>query len=285
MSGLNRLDRLADRRRRGDFAARPGVVAYLTAGDGGADATLEALFGAQEGGAVAIELGFPCSDPVADGPVLLAAAARARRAGTGFDDVLAMLRRYREGGGDLPVVAFGYANVLLEARGARGLDALAAAGADGVAVADLPVEEAGDLLADLAARDLRSVLFSAPTTDDDRLAAVARASTGFHYAVARCGTTGRATALDTAALADLERARRAAAAEDRTFAVGFGLARRAHLDALVGRGDLAVVGSALVADLAGAPLCERRARARAFVADLVGEPIHPTGAPARARTL
>jgi tryptophan synthase alpha chain len=236
----NKLRALRDRGGR-------GLAPYVTAGDGGLDTTLAVLRALDRAGAVAVELGLPFSDPIADGPVLQAAAQRALARGTTFAGVLDTIARLREGGSDLPIVLMGYTNSLLR----RGFDAsckaLAEAGADGVLLADLPVEE-GAPVAEAAARaGLAAVFFASPTSGDDRIARAVAMSRGFLYIIGRLGVTGAREGLDPALAAFLARAR--ALAGDLPIAVGFGLSTADQVRAVT-RGpngaDVAIVGSAMV---------------------------------------
>jgi tryptophan synthase alpha chain len=227
-------------------SAAPALVPFVMAGDGGADDTLAVLAGLESGGAAAIELGLAHTDPIADGPVVRAAGERALAAGVGFDAYVDLVREHRRRGGRVPIVAFGYTNVLFEAHGAAGVARLADAGVDALAVADLPPEEA-DALAQCCARvGLGLVGFVAPTTDGARLQRVTEFATAFVYAVARRGTTGRRSSID-AELAERLAALRSVGA--RPLAVGFGIADAAQVAALNGHADLVVVGSALVEHL------------------------------------
>jgi tryptophan synthase alpha chain len=234
---------------RGDFAADPGLVPFVMAGDGGVAATLDVLAGLEAGGAAAIELGLAHTDPIADGPIVRAAGERALAAGVGFDAYVELVTEHRRRGGAAPLVAFGYTNVLVEARGEPGLALLAAAGVDALAVADLPPEEAESVSASCARCGLALVAFVSPTTTQARCRAAVRFGSAFTYAVARRGTTGRATAVD----ADLaRRLRELRELAPPALAVGFGLGRRDQVAALAGAADLVVVGSALVEHLEAA---------------------------------
>ena len=264
MSVTNRFDKLAQ-----PSPGSPGVVAYLTAGDGGLTKTIEAMLGAEDGGASAIELGVPHTDPVADGPVLQAAAARSLGAGFRSRDLVACLEGYRSQGGSLPIALIGYANVLTEPSAGIDLAALAAAGADALAIPDLPLEEAGEVISRAAEVGMTMVFFVAPNTSEARLAAAAQASTAFLYAVARRGTTGSTTVIDAELESYLARARRAAG--NKPLAVGFGFSRSEQVRALRGHGDHAVVGTAFVRALEGIPAPQARASARDFICSLLSD--------------
>jgi tryptophan synthase alpha chain len=192
-------------------------------------------------GADLVELGVPFSDPLADGPVMHAAATAALAAGATLPGVLDVGRTLAE---RLPVVVMCYANVILSRGLERFLDELVAAGVSGLIVPDLPHEEASDTREACDARDLALVPLVAPTTPAARLARIGRDARGFVYAVSLTGTTGeRASVGDT--LAGV--VRRAAAHTEVPVAVGFGIAtpRQAAAAAAAGA-DGVIVGSRLV---------------------------------------
>ena len=236
----NRLEeRLETLRSRGE----KGILPYITAGDGGLDTTLEVLRALERAGAVGIELGLPFSDPIADGPLLQAAAQRALEAGTTFDRVLATVRTFRAES-ELPLVLMTYANPLVRRGLERACGQLAEAGLDGVLVVDLPVDEAGPLLATTRVTGLAPIFFASPTSDDGRIRSAAQASRGYLYAIGRLGVTGRRTELDAATLAFLRRVR--GLCGELCLAAGFGLATPEQVRSVHSVADLAIVGSALV---------------------------------------
>lgn len=223
---------------------RVGIAPYITAGDGGLTTTLAVLQALEAGGASVCELGIPFSDPIADGPILQAAAQRSLEKGTTLLSVLAMVRRYRAQGGALPLLAFSYLNPLLAGGLAASTQAIADAGMDGVLVPDLPVEESGELQEACRRAKLDTVFFATPTTSDERIARAAEASGGFLYVIGRVGVTGAATALEGDADAYIDRVR--AAAQGMPLGVGFGIREASQVRALQGRADLAIVGTAMV---------------------------------------
>lgn len=194
-----------------------------------------------EAGANLIELGVPFSDPLADGPVIHAAATAALRAGATVEGVLEVGRAIAE---HVPVVVMCYANPIY-ARGAeRFLEALLAAGASGLIVPDLPLEEAGELRELCDARELALVPLVAPTTPDDRLAEIGASARGFLYAVSLVGITGERASL----AAGLEpMLARVAARTDVPVAVGFGIGNPEQAAAAAQAGaDGVIVASRLV---------------------------------------
>ena len=227
-------------------AGECGIAPYVTAGDGGLDRTLAVLHALEDAGAACVELGVPFSDPIADGPVLQAAAQRALDAGTTLDGILDLVRRYRDAGGALPILAFSYVNPLLQ-RGATAVTrALRDAGVDGLLVPDLPVEEGRELQDSALAAGLAPIFFVTPTTSDERARRAAEASRGFLYVIGRTGVTGASTVLDADTLQFVARMR---ALCDLPLGVGFGLRTPEQVAAVARHATLAIVGSALVAHI------------------------------------
>jgi len=219
-----------------------GLIAYLTAGDPSPEMTPELVLALERGGADLVELGVPFSDPIADGPVILAAAERALRAGTTLRRVLEIAREIRRRS-QIPLLLFSYMNPLLR----YGLDAAARdaaqAGIDGCLITDLCVEEAGEYVQAFHSNGLDTVFLAAPTSTPDRLERVAEYSTGFVYLVSRTGVTGEREALSDA-VAPLASAMRKVT--DLPLAVGFGISRPEHVREVGRVADAAVVGSAFV---------------------------------------
>lgn len=241
-----------------------GVAPFLTAGDGGLDATLRAMHSVEEAGACAIELGVPFSDPIADGPLLQEAAQRALAAGASLDGIFDLLAQFRAAGGSVPVALMSYVNPLRR-RGWPELAARAAnAGADALIVPDLPVEEAAEMREAAAAHALGTVFFVAPTSSAARCAASCAASTAFVYALGRVGVTGASTNFDASALAFLDRVRAKASVP---VAVGFGIRRPEEARIAGAHADVVIVGTALVQHLHEARSAGRddAAAARDFV--------------------
>ena len=239
----NRLERrLAELRK----AGQAGLAPYVTAGDGGLETTLAVLRALEEGGATCVELGVPFSDPIADGPVLQAAATRALEAGTTLRGILEMVGRLRAAGSELPVALFSYANPLVRLGWAEAARRSAEVGVDAWLVPDLIPEEAGEMRAAALDAGICPIFFVAPTSSKERIAAAAEASRGFLYVIGRVGVTGGRTELDVAALAFLERVRQAT---ELPLAVGFGLSSAEQVAAVTRHADLAIVGSAYVTRL------------------------------------
>lgn len=223
-------------------ARRKALVGYLTAGDPDFDASLQVLQAACGAGLDVLELGVPFSDPTSDGPVIEAASGRSLRAGMSLRRVLDLARRLRAAVAT-PLVLFTYYNPLLQ----FGLEdlgpALTQAGIDGLLVVDLPPEEAGELTAVLAGRDLPLIRLIAPTTHPDRMRHIVTGAGGFLYLITRTGVTGSGT-LDRDAVA--RRARELKAISHLPVCLGFGISTAADVRDLAPLADGIVVGSALV---------------------------------------
>jgi tryptophan synthase alpha chain len=229
-------------------AGELGIVAYLTAGDPSLDATLEFVLALADAGADVMELGVPFSDPLADGPTIQRASERALKSGTTLAGVLDLVRRIRKTS-EVPLVLFSYFNPILQMGIEKFASAAEAAGADGVLATDLTLEESEDYRRVLRAHHLDAIFLGAPTSTDERLAKIANCSSGFLYLISRTGVTGAKDALPDDLPALLRRAR---AASKLPLAVGFGISLPGHVSLLGGLADAAVVGSALVAEIANA---------------------------------
>ena len=229
-------------------AGELGIVAYLTAGDPSLDATLEFVLALADAGADVMELGVPFSDPLADGPTIQRASERALKSGTTLAGVLDLVRRIRKTS-EVPLVLFSYFNPILQMGIEKFASAAEAAGADGVLATDLTLEESEDYRRVLRAHHLDAIFLGAPTSTDERLAKIANCSSGFLYLISRTGVTGAKDTLPDDLPALLRRAR---AASKLPLAVGFGISLPGHVSLPGGLADAAVVGSALVAEIANA---------------------------------
>jgi tryptophan synthase alpha chain len=236
-------------RYRAMFAKGEGVFgAFVMLGDPGVAASGDILDALVAAGADMIEVGIPFSDPIADGPVIQAAAVRALAAGATPAGCFAVLAAFRARHPAVPVGILTYANLVL----ARGRDDFyrraAAAGVDSVLVADVPLLEAAPFAAAARAHGVEPVMIAAANTPRDRLAGIARLGGGYTYCVARAGVTGA----DEAVRFDHEEmlaALREAGAPPPIF--GFGISRPAHVRTALEAGAAGVIcGSAIVARIA-----------------------------------
>ena len=225
------------------FNHKPGLVVYLTTGDPSVDATRAIALQAIDAGADVIELGVPFSDPLADGPVIQRASERAVARHTRLADVLKVAGEIRAARPDAGLVIFTYLNPILRYGLGRFVDAAAAAGADGVLVTDMIVEEAAEYLAEMERVGLAPIFLAAPTSPDERLQAIASHSRGFVYAISRVGITGKQQSMTADAAALVARIRRWSKLP---VAVGFGISNAEHVAQVAEFADAAVIGSAIV---------------------------------------
>lgn len=230
-------------------AGRAGFVAYVMAGDPTRDQALEILRGLPAAGADIIELGFPFSDPMAEGPPIQRAALRGLKAGLTLKGTLDLARAFREGDADTPLILMGYLNPI-ETHGyeAFARDA-AAAGVDGVIVVDCPPEEAGPLSDALDAAQVSLIRLATPTSDDARLKVIAERTSGFVYYVSVAGVTGVKEADAGSVAPAVERVRKASGLP---VAVGFGIKTPERAAAVARVADAVVAGSVLVDEVAAA---------------------------------
>jgi tryptophan synthase alpha chain len=238
--------RLAERFKRLRSNGRGGLVAYVTAGDPDAERSAQVLDAVARGGADVIEVGVPFSDPLADGPVIQRASERALAAGMTLRGTLALVRRFRQLH-DTPIVLFTYANPVVRMDAATFAQEARDAGADGVLLLDYPVEEAGPLRAPLLGAGLDPIFLISPTTTDQRIARSAELGSGFLYVISRLGVTGTRDALADDVEPLLARVRTHASLP---VAVGFGISTPALVAQACRHADAAVVGSALVQEIA-----------------------------------
>jgi tryptophan synthase alpha chain len=228
---------------------RAGFVAYVMAGDPDAESALAILQGLPAAGADLIELGMPFSDPMADGPSIQRAALRALAAGMTLDGVFELARRFRLTDQATPIVLMGYLNPIVSQGYETFAARAAAAGIDGLIAVDCPPEEADPLADALDREGVDLIRLATPTTDDARLAIVARRTRGFVYYVSVAGVTGAKAAVAADVAPAVARVR---AASGLPVAVGFGIRTPDQAAAIARIADAAVVGSALVDAIASA---------------------------------
>lgn len=249
---------------------RPALVTFVMAGDPDHETSLAILRALPGAGADVIEVGMPFSDPMADGPAIQMAGQRALKGGETLRKTLDMVRAFRQGDAETPVVLMGYYNPIYSMGNEAFLTAAREAGVDGLIVVDLPPEADDELCLPAMAHGISFIRLATPTTDDKRLPAVLKNTSGFVYYVSILGITGTA-APDAVRVAEaVTRIKRHTILP---VAVGFGVRTAAQASA-IGRGaDGVVVGSAIVAAVAGSLDAEGRATAETVnaVRDLVAD--------------
>jgi len=248
-----------------EFRRRPGIVAYLTAGDPDLATTRDIALAAIDNGADVIELGVPFSDPLADGPVIQRASERAVARGTRLTDVLGLAKELRAARPSAGLVLFSYLNPVVRMGMKTFCSRAAEAGADGVLLTDMIVEEADEYLGAMKENGLSPVFLAAPTSPDARLKAIAGVSQGFVYAISRVGITGTQQKLAGDAAELVGRLRQFTKLP---IAVGFGISNTEHVKAVGQFADAAVIGSALVSLIEKTSPTEAASAVGRFIAGL-----------------
>lgn len=246
-SGLEQLEAaFTGRKSQGGKA----LVIYLMAGDPSVEFTISLVPRIAEAGADVVELGFPFSDPIADGPVIQAAGNRALRHFSGLDDYLAMVARIREAT-PVPLVLMTHYNPIFRYGEEAFLLAAAKAGLNGAILPDLPVDEAGDWTALARANGVAPVMLEAPNSDDVHAKRIAEHSAGFIYMVSLKGVTGVNTGLGENLAERVERFR--AMGTKTPLAVGFGISTPEQAKKIGALCDGVVVGTAIINRITAAP--------------------------------
>jgi tryptophan synthase alpha chain len=228
---------------------RGGLVTFVTAGDPNADLSAGILAGLPAAGADIIELGMPFTDPMADGPAIELASGRALAAGQNMIRTLSMVSVFRETDNDTPIVLMGYYNPI-HAYGPEKFAADAGkAGVDGLIIVDLPPEEEAEFSGPARDAGVDIIRLVAPTTTDARIATLIENASGFVYYVSVRGITGTSSAAASDIASNVARIRKQT---DLPIAVGFGIRTPEQAAEVAKIADAAVVGTAIVEQVAGA---------------------------------
>lgn len=222
---------------------KAGFIPYIMAGDPDLATTRDVLLALPEAGADIIELGFPFTDPTADGATIAAAGQRALHSGTRLADVLGLVAEFRAKHPDTPLILMGYANPIANMSEAEFAKAAAQAGVDGVIVVDLPPEEDESLRSCLTDSGLSLIRLVTPTTKGERLAQVLEHASGFVYTVSSTGVTGSVNLSADTVQQSLDLVR---GVSDLPVAVGFGVRTGDDAARIAQLADAVVVGSAIV---------------------------------------
>ncbi|MDO5613419.1 MAG: tryptophan synthase subunit alpha [Paracoccus sp. (in: a-proteobacteria)] len=239
---MTRIDQCFSRLRE---QGRKAFVSYIMASDPDAETSFQIMRGLPAAGVDIIELGMPFTDPMADGPTIQAAGQRALAAGGSVSQTLDILRRFRAEDSETPVVLMGYYNPIYARTGgvSRFLAEAAEAGVDGLIVVDLPPEEDAELCIPAREAGINFIRLATPTTDDRRLPAVVRNTSGFVYYVSVTGITGGPAANAAEVAPEVARI---SAASGLPVVVGFGISTPESAQAVASVADGCVVGSAIV---------------------------------------
>jgi tryptophan synthase alpha chain len=222
---------------------RPAFVTYITAGDPDLQTSQKILDGMHAAGADVIELGMPFSDPMADGPAIQMAGHRALENGQTLKKTIEMVAKFRETDNETPIILMGYYNPIYIFGVDAFLEAAVKAGVDGLIIVDLPAEEDEELCIPALKAGISFIRLTTPTTDDKRLPAVLKNTSGFVYYVSMTGITGAAIKSHAAVG---EAVKRIKSHTDLPVAVGFGIKTADDAETIGKDADGVVVGTALV---------------------------------------
>jgi tryptophan synthase alpha chain len=247
-------------RRFADLAAegRPALVTYFMGGDPDYESSMEIMKALPQAGADVIELGMPFSDPMADGPAIQLAGQRALKAGQTLAKTLQMARDFRRTDDATPIVLMGYYNPIYIYGVDRFLDEALDAGIDGLIVVDLPPEMDDELCVPAVAKGINFIRLATPTTDEKRLPAVLRNTSGFVYYVSMNGITGSALPDPSLVAGAVGRIK---AHTKLPVCVGFGVKTADHARAIGASADGVVVGTAIVNQIASSLTADGKASA------------------------
>lgn len=234
MNGIERISQF--------FKQGKAFIAYLTAGDGGIQQTLDAALALIEGGVNLLEIGMPFSEPVADGPVIQRAAARAIKAGINLQDILWLTQQIRQRT-DIPLVLFSYFNPILAKMQTNFLQEAAAAGIDGLLLVDCPIEEAAEIRQACLAQHIAPIYMLTPYTSLERIQQTANYGEGFLYYACRKGTTGVRAALPEDFVEKMQLIK---ANVKLPVITGFGISDKQMAEQVLAYADGVVVGSLFV---------------------------------------
>lgn len=223
--------------------ARPALITFISAGDPDLETSEQILLGLPKAGADIIELGMPFSDPMADGPAIQASSQRALKSGQTMIRTLEMVRRFRQSDPDTPLVLMGYYNPIYVYGNERFLTDAKAAGVDGLIVVDVPPEADDELCLPAMEHGLNFVRLTTPTTDDRRLPAVLKNTSGFLYYVSITGITGSAAPVVSDVHKEVARIK---SQTELPVVVGFGVRTGEQARSIAKGADGVVIGSAIV---------------------------------------
>jgi tryptophan synthase alpha chain len=237
---MNAIDATFQRLRQRNQKA---FVPFLTAGDPNLSATAELANALAKSGAHIVEIGFPYSDPIGDGPIIQASYTRALQSGLRLDDVFTTTSKLRL---DIPLVAMVSYSLIQRMGDAAFVERAQRSGFSGAIVPDLPFDESAELERIAAKSDFKLIQLVTPTTPRERAVAIAKRSTGFVYCVSVTGITGERDQLPEEVLAQLAILR---GQTSLPLCVGFGISKPEHVAMLRNAADGIIVGSALVRKL------------------------------------
>ena len=252
------------------FAKRKslGVIPFYTIGFPTEEVTKELVFEAEKCGALAVELGIPFTDPIADGPIIQEASQIALRQGVNLASSLALCDDLRRDGLKIPLILMTYYNPIHVFGTSKFCQYASKAGVDGLIVSDLPFEESSNLREHCLTSGIDYIPLVPPNCSGQRMSLTCSVSSGFVYCVSLTGVTGPRDALPEEMFDFLGRVRRTT---DVPIAVGFGISKPDHIQQLKGKVDAVIVGSALVRMLQSSEKREQVQETSLFLGKLIAE--------------
>lgn len=240
------MSRIAQTFSRLQQQGRKALIPFVTAGDPAPDLSVPLMHAMVKAGADVLELGVPFSDPMADGPAIQRSSERAIKQGVSLRNVLGYVAEFRKTDDKTPVVLMGYANPIEHMGYESFAKSARASGVDGVLVVDYPPEEGGDLFRCLVEQKLDPIFLLAPTSNEARIAAVAKLARGYIYYVSLKGVTGAAN-IDLAEVT--ARLPRIKAVTKLPIGVGFGIRDAATAKSIASIADAVVIGSRIIQEI------------------------------------
>ena len=237
------IEKISKAFERANSQNRAALIPYIAAGNPLPESTVPLMHQLVKAGADVIELGVPFSDPMADGPIIQRAAEHAISKGVGLKDVLKIVAQFRQTDTQTPIVLMGYANPIERMGQQAFAEQAATAGVDGVLVVDYPPEEAEQFVQLLAAHDMAPIFLLAPTSTDERMAAVGRLAKGYVYYVSLRGVTGAGHLNTEEVASQLRKIRQHVSIP---VGVGFGISDAQSASKVAEVADAVVIGSKLI---------------------------------------
>lgn len=239
---MNRIERkFKDLRQK----KKKAFIAFITAGDPDLDNTVDLVRGFEKAGVDIVELGVPFSDPLADGPTIQAASQRALLKGTTIPKIFDAVRTIRTFS-EIPIALMTYYNPVFHFGEEHFIRTAKASGVDGVIIPDLPPEEAKTLMSVSRRTGISTVFFLSPTTTDERVKKIVKASTGFIYYVSLTGVTGTQQGLPKDIIAKIKNVKRATI---KPICVGFGVSTAEQIKTIGRVADGVIVGSVIIQEI------------------------------------
>lgn len=221
---------------------KKAFIPFITAGDPSLDVTESLALSLESSGADVIELGVPFSDPIADGPTIQRSSLRALKSGTTLKKVIDMVAKLRTKT-EIPIVLMGYYNPIYKYGVKKFVSDAVSVGIDGLIVADLPPEEADELISVARGQHLDTIFLVAPTSSLERIKIICEASTGYVYCVSSMGVTGTRERISETLRPTVEKIKRQT---DKPIAIGFGVSNPEQAKEVAKLADGVIVGSAIV---------------------------------------